>query len=785
MRRIIAVLVVLLLVLLLGVPAWAGVLLPSTSPGAPLKIRKEQITIRISNQVMQTVVDQVFENQTGAEVDATYVQRLPEGAAVSGFATWVGGKKIESRVEEKAAAAATYEKDRRAGGAPALLARSDKERFSMRVARIPAGQTRRIEVRYEGILDYRSGTISLGVPLKPDGMAVPRDELTVAVEIVDSKEISGVRSTTLPVQTERVSSNRWRVRYQTRAVAPARDLELRYDVRSRDLGLTFLTHRTAGDDGYFMLIAAPQELTQDRDIVKKDVVFVYDTSGSMMGEKIRQTRGALKKCLAHMNTGDRFGIVAFSDAISPFRSTLQPLTPTVARDAEAFVERLDPTGGTNIHLALTEGMKLLADSDGSERPKVIIFLTDGQPTAGVTDSEAILSAVESQNAKRRARIFTFGVGADVNRTLLERLGREQRGAVDFIQTGVDLEQTVAAFYAKIARPVLADLAIAFGTVTTAMTYPNVLPDLYKGSQLLLVGRYRGQGTMKARLTGALNGASKRYGFEAVFPAESQDHGFLPRLWAQRRVDYLLAQQRMHGEASELRAEVVRLGTRYHIATPYTSLVASAPEARVASLSPARVKPGDPEIRIRAPQDARAVTVVFPFGVTKAARFEPDLELWTVRFLIPRGTPDGSYPVTVLVALADGTQQTHSVSYTVDTAAPTFKLALSGALVPGAVLTLTAHQIITVRELRQAPGYEPRRASRIRRLYAQMMADVRAVTVRLPGGELMKLQRRADDTWQGQWTVPDGLVPGGHALEVLATDLAGNRSSSRQPITVSR
>lgn len=761
--------------------ARAGVLVPNKAPDKPLKLRKEQIRVRVSNQVLQATVNQVFENQTGAPVEATYLFKPPAGAAVSGFAHWVKGRKVESRVQEKREARKTYERARKAGAHAALLSQLRKGAFSMRVASIGAGKTRRVELRYEGILNYRAGTVHLHLPLEAPGKlaALDRGQLELTVDIRDSKEITAVRSASLPVKTRRIGSKHWRVTYALSDAAPRQDLRLQYDVRSRDIGLTFLTHRTSGQDGYFMLLAAPQELTSDRDIVKKDVVFVFDVSGSMAGDKIAQARGALKACLGFMNRGDRFGIVAFSDATNPFRAALQPLEPAAVRRAEAFIDKLEPAGGTNIHLALTEGLKMLRDRS---RPGVVVFLTDGRATTGVTGSEAILSAVKARN--RSSRLFTFGVGADVNRSFLERLGKTNRGTVDFIKGGQNLERAVAAFYAKIARPVLSDLQLGFGGVTVAMTYPSVLPDLYKGSQLLLVGRYRGQAEARASLSGLLNGARKRFPFTASFPAETGDNAFLPRLWAKRRIDYLMSQMRMYGDSSESRAEVIRLAKRYHIATPYTSLVATGPRPRLASLSPARIKPGDPEIKIRAPRGARAVTVVFPFGVTKTARFEPDTDLWTVRFLIPRDTPDGSYVVRIVATLEDGSQRRFRVHYTVDTAAPKLKLALSGPVVPGATVTLTATQIITERDLEQAPGYRPSRARRLRRLYARMMADTRSVTARLPSGKLLRLEQLRPGVWRGAWQVPASLG-GRAALELVAHDVAGNRAVTTHRLDVAR
>lgn len=763
-----------------GTPAFAGVLLPRNAPLKPLKVHREETNIEVANQVMQATLDQVFANQGSTDLEATYLFKAPRGMAVSGFATWVAGKKIESRVQEKQEAKQTYETAKRNGAAAALLSFDKKGYFAMKVARIAAGKMRRTQLRYEGILDYRSGRIDVQIPLRvADLPSVEKGSFAINIDIKDTKEITEVHSDTLPVKALKISPHHWRISYVSSNQKEQDDLRLYYKVRSRDIGLTFLTHRKSKEDGYFLVLAAPQELTTQHDIVKKDVVFIFDVSGSMQGEKVQQARAALKQCLSNMNPNDRFGIVAFSDAINPLHHQLQPVNALNVAKAETFVNGLEANGGTNIHDALLSGLKLFSQSD---RPQVIVFLTDGQATVGVQNVGQILDAVKVRNTKR-TRIFTFGVGNDVNRPFLERLGKGHRGSVDFIAGGTVLKQAVGAFYAKISRPVLSDLALAFGNVTTVMNYPNVLPDLYKGSQLLLVGRYRGSGNQNAALNGMLNKTKKSYAFTALFPEESDKNAFLPRLWARRRISYLLSQMRMYGEAQEARAEVIRLAKRYHIATRYTSMVSTAPQ-QIASLSPARVKPGDPEIRIRAPRDAKEVTAVFPFGVTKSARYEPDLDLWTVRFLIPRDTADGSYWVRLLVTTNSGQLKSYRVAYTVDTAAPTVELTLDGPVIPGALITLSAKQLITEAELRQSPVYK-RNPERTRRLFAQMMADTREVQIRLPSGKLISLNQEKPGLWTGQWHVPVDIELGSQSLQVIATDVAGNCSTSTETIAVTR
>jgi uncharacterized protein YegL len=713
---------VLIIATLFGSPqaAEAGFVVPQENPKKPLVARDSRFAITVKNQVLQAILRQVFENQHPKPTEATFYQKVPEGAAVSRFAYWIGNRRVESKVQEKAKAKATYAAAKRAGQSAALLSQLSRNRFSMKLSTLLAGEQRRTELQYESLLTYKDGRVTLRVPLKaavlPGGLKVSVSKLNVAIDIRDDKAITAVTSLSLPVKIARINDKHWRVTLALNK-APKRDLLLEYRLRSRDLGLTFVTHRQAGHDGYFMLLASPQELTSNKDIVKKDVVFVFDVSGSMTGEKLEQARGALKRCLQLMNRGDRFNILAFSDGVNPYATSLLGVDSKNRQSAFAFVDKLEANGGTNIDLALREGLKLFAKS---KRPKVIVFLTDGEPTSGITDSGAILKAVKQAN-KKRARIFVFGVGDDVNRVLLERLGKHHRGAVDFVKHDASLKKAVASFYQKIARPVLSELSLAFGKIVTSMSYPQTLPDLYKGSQLVLIGRYRGDGKVDGTLDGELNRAKKRYRFAATFPKTSTQNAFLARLWARRRVGYLLSQMRMNGPNKEAKAEVIRLAKRYHLATRFTSLVAAAP-IRVARLTPARIKPGDPEISVRAPRDARAVTLVFPFGVTKPARYEAARDVWTVRFLIPRGVADGSYPVTILVSLRDGSQRVFHVSYTVDTLAPQMKLTARGSLEAGKTVTFTAKQVVTEAELRQAPGYHNVRSRRMRRLYARSMLD---------------------------------------------------------------
>jgi Ca-activated chloride channel family protein len=215
----------------------------------------------------------------------------------------------------------------------------------------------------------------------------------------------------------------------------------------------------------------------------------------------------------------------------------------------------------------------------SARPFVIIFLTDGMPTIGVTDEDQILGNVK-RNDTGRTRIFCFGIGTDVNTHLLDKLTEQSRGSSQYVLPEEDIEVKVSSFFAKIKEPVLANPTLKFtGDIRATKLYPGSLPDLFKGEQLVLAGRYSGHGSSAVIVEGMVNGATRKFTYEVKFPDESSGHEFIPRLWATRRVGNLLDEIRLHGENAELRDEVTQLARKYGIVTPYTAYLIVEDEAR--------------------------------------------------------------------------------------------------------------------------------------------------------------------------------------------------------------
>jgi Ca-activated chloride channel family protein len=418
--------------------------------------------------------------------------------------------------------------------------------------------------------------------VEPGGRAF--GQISGVVEISSRAAIKGIYSPSHEIEVKREGERKARLNFESRAAAQP-DFQLFYTLSDQDFGVSLLTFREPGKDGYFLLLVSPKAELDEREVLAKDVIFVLDTSGSMSEEgKIDKAKAALRYGVNALNPRDRFNVVSFAGEEHLMREGVIAADEEGKRQAREFIEKMRAVGGTNINDALTAAFKQLQSGD---RPQIVVLITDGQPTVGETQANRILANVKQSN-KANLRLFTFGVGYDVNTVLLDGLANENRGTVSYIEPKEDIEVKVSDFFAKVNHPVLSDLKIDWGGVETDLVYPRVTPDIFHGSQLALIGRYRSpKGSPANRLTlaGNVNSRERRFVYEGLrFPTEQRENEFLPHLWAMRRVGHLLDQIRLNGESKELRDEVVELGTRYGIVTPYTSSLVLEPGARSQSLT---------------------------------------------------------------------------------------------------------------------------------------------------------------------------------------------------------
>ncbi|MCI0663962.1 MAG: VWA domain-containing protein, partial [Acidobacteria bacterium] len=333
---------------------------------------------------------------------------------------------------------------------------------------------------------------------------------------------------------------------------------------------------------YFMLLVSPKAELPDKETSAKDVTFVIDTSGSMAEDgKMDKAKAALRFGVNSLDRRDRFNIISFAGEEHILSERLITSDEEGKRQAREFIERMRATGGTNINDALLAAFK---QAQATERPQMVVLITDGQPTVGVTQAGKILSNAKEAN-RSNSRLFTFGVGYDVNTLLLDGLAIDNRGTVAYIEPNEDLEVKVSNFFAKINHPVLGEVKVDCGGIKTDLVYPNAIPDIFHGSQLILIGRYRAGSSQRLTLTGKVNGRERRHVYDDLqFPENRNENEFLPHLWAMRRVGHLLDQIQLNGESKELRDEIIELGTRHGIVTPYTSQLILEPGRRVAGVT---------------------------------------------------------------------------------------------------------------------------------------------------------------------------------------------------------
>ena len=515
-----------------------------------------------------THVEQEFFNEHEWEAEGTYVFPLPEGAAVSEFVMWVDGARIESKVLEADEARAIYEEIVRQRRDPALLEYVGRGAVQARIFPIPPGGTRKIELSYTQVLPVQNGLVRYTYPLNTEKFSSrPLEEVSIRVDVRSADAIRAIYSPTHQDRAyiERDGVYKAIVGYEEADVLPTEDFELIYTVSQEDVGLNLLTYREEGDDGFFLLLVAPKVEVSRDEVIDRDVILVLDTSGSMEGEKIDQAKDALAYVLDHLHEGDRFNVVSFSTGLRQYARGLRPATE--ARQAIDWVRRIEAVGGTDINRALLEA---LAMPDRSERPAVLIFLTDGLPTEGVTGIDQILANAAS-SAPDNVRIFPFGLGNDVNTVLLDALAQQHRGAPSYIRPDERIDEEVSAFYEKVSTPVLSDVSIDFGDILAQDAYPHPLPDLFAGTQLIVAGRYRGDGPALITLTGEVDGERREFEYEGNFHSQGGDD-FIPRLWATRKIGHTLTQIRLHGEREEWVDAVIDLSVRYGIITPYTSFL---------------------------------------------------------------------------------------------------------------------------------------------------------------------------------------------------------------------
>lgn len=550
---------------------------PIPSPMSQLVIRYHHVTVEIENQLATTHIDQVFYNPNDWAVEGEYVFPIPEDAALSDFILWIDGEPVRGELLDADQARRTYEEIVANLRDPALLEYAEMGALRAKVFPIPPQGERRIELEYSQALVADNGLIRYLYPLATEKFSLePLESVSITVSISSPQPVRAVYSPSHPISISRDGLYKVLAGYEENGVLPDNDFSLFYSIGEAKAFhlMTYLDPANFDDpDGFFLLLLAPGFQDSVR-VVPKDILLVLDRSGSMDGEKFRQAQQALRYIINQLNPEDRFNIITFSTGVETFAGEMR--SAAGVEEALLWVDKLRAEGSTDINRALLEA----ASFAGSERPTYLVFLTDGLPTVGEMDNQHIVANLH-EAAPNNVSLFAFGVGYDVDTYLLDSLAENHHGTSIYVLPGEDLDEILSTFYNKISAPVLTELELDFGDLGVYDVYPDPLPDLFVGSQIVISGRYRHGGITDVVLSGSVNGQHQELRFQdQIFDEFSSDWGkaekSLPRLWATRKIGYLLKQIRLNGPNQETIDQIVHLSIRYGIITPYTSYLVTEP-----------------------------------------------------------------------------------------------------------------------------------------------------------------------------------------------------------------
>ncbi|MBI3289175.1 MAG: VWA domain-containing protein, partial [Elusimicrobia bacterium] len=546
--------------------------LPTLPPdAAPVTLTGYHVEGAITDQVAELSYRIVFRNPGDRRLEGVLMVPLPADASLSGFAMVIDGKETKGELLEAPQASSIYQSIVSRAIDPGLLELVGERMFRAKVFPIePRGEVV-ATLKLTQTLPKSGGLVSLSIPMRSARFVQGTGGAASArIALKTTKPLRTILSSNPDVRIVRDGGSGAAISYD-QGGSQLEDLTLAFSMREDPLAAGLLAHRESGEDGTFLLTLAPK-IEAEAKASPKAVVFVVDRSGSMTeGGKMEQVKKALAWCVDRLTPRDRFGIVDFATDWNALEdSALLDATADNKARAKRYIERIDAAGGTNIEAGLEQGLKLLAGT--GDRVPMLFFMTDGVPTIGQTDHGALLRKAAQDNAALRARVFSFGVGSDVNTLLLDKLAEAGRGARDYVAPREDIEAKLSSLYQKVSRPALTDVNLEWSGVETEQMFPRPLPDLFHGGELALYGRFRAAGKGTLVVTGRAAGKPARFEFPVEFPAEQTRNAFLPRLWASQKIAHELDAIRLSGRPAdpEVVSSIVKLAKKHGIVTPYTS-----------------------------------------------------------------------------------------------------------------------------------------------------------------------------------------------------------------------
>lgn len=593
-------------------PAWNVIIpqvrsVPVRPNSQPVVLSSVSSNLKITDQVATTTLTMVLTNPSSRPQETEIILPVPDGAAVRAFQLDGAANEGQAKLLPRDEARRIYESIVRAAKDPGLVEFVGYNLIRSSVFPVPAQGQQTIHLTYEQLLTADGPRVDYVLP-RSDSLAHAGVNWTYSIHIASKQPISTVYSPSHEVSTVRSGPGEFEVKVGGSPNTPG-SLRLSYLLQApaeKGFTSTILTYpdSTIGPSsgGYFLLLAAlPNEARAvtgaDTGAIKREVTLVIDRSGSMRGEKIEQAKAAALQVIEGLNPGEYFNIIDYSDQVASFADKPVVKDAESIKRARAYISAMQAVGGTNLHAALLEALRP-QPCDGCL--PLVLFLTDGLPTVGQTREVNIREDAAAANKFNR-RVFSFGVGYDVNAPLLTAIATGSRGAPTFVLPSEDVEVKVGQVFRRLAGPVLASPTLAEFNSNPGLTVmrtrdclPTQLMDVFEGDQVIILGQYLGNGPQQLRLAGNYKGQERTFDIKFDASGASVRNAFVPRLWATRKIAFLLDEIRKLGadkpvvpilkdvpivntgdaRVKELTDEVVRLSTKFGILTEYTAFLAT-------------------------------------------------------------------------------------------------------------------------------------------------------------------------------------------------------------------
>jgi Mg-chelatase subunit ChlD len=566
-----------------------------------------QVRVELADRVLRYQITETFRNRGGLIGEADYIFPMPAGAAFEALELEIDGELVSGETMSADRARQIYEDIVRRNRDPALVEYMGRGMLRTRIFPIQPGEEKRVVVRFQSVaeregsalrVEYLRGSgpratpfpiprphpVPLPMPLpmprngrvegdvaQPDRAAEQRDESGNLFTLVYSARDEYGRPYS-PTHELRVNDRG--ARREVSALGDAPQVTILLPLRRTSAAsVAMLPFAPGREDGFALITVTPPAIAART--TPRDLTFVVDVSGSMRGQKMEQARAAGRQMLASLGREDRFRIIDFSTDVRTFGNGFTPATRRTIEEANRYLDDLRPEGSTNISGALEEALDARADD---ARIPIVFFVTDGEPTVGERNPERI--AALAARLRGRARVFTFGVGSDVNANLVEQLAVDGRGTAQFVRPDESVERSVSLVATRITSPIVTDVRVRAEGVRLTKLHPSLPADIFAGQDLVLFARYAGDGDGRIIVEGRTATGPVTWTEQVRFPERERRNSFVARLWAAQRAGWLSAERRRNGASPELDDELRELGTRYGIPTELSSYLVLEPGMQV-------------------------------------------------------------------------------------------------------------------------------------------------------------------------------------------------------------